>query len=113
VDKFVVPDQARVEFWANVRRTHAVLRTQPGFLADNLLEQSSGPGRFNVVTIVRWASAEDLAVARSAVERSHQEADFRPAEFFRQAGIEADLANYVDVPAAHNAAGLDGFVVRE
>jgi heme-degrading monooxygenase HmoA len=96
VDKFVVPDLAREEFWTHVRRTHAVLRNQAGFLDDALLEQSSGPGRFNVVTIVRWASADDLDTARPFVERSHQEAGFQPAQFFQRAGIETDLANYVD-----------------
>ena len=45
VDKFVVPDQAREEFWSHVRRTHLVLRDQPGFIADYLLEQIAGPGR--------------------------------------------------------------------
>jgi heme-degrading monooxygenase HmoA len=96
VDKFVVPDLVRHEFWTHVRRTHAVLRDQPGFVDDALLEQSSGPGRFNVVTIVRWSSADDLGPARTAVERSHQAAGFQPAEFFLRSGIEADLANYVE-----------------
>ncbi|HEY2696639.1 MAG TPA: antibiotic biosynthesis monooxygenase [Pseudonocardiaceae bacterium] len=94
VDKFVVPDPARDEFWTHVLRTHSVLRDQPGFLDDALLEQRSGPGRFNVVTMVRWASDEDLVTARDAVHRSHREAGFVPAEFFARAAIEADLANY-------------------
>src|SRR5437899_10402671 len=96
VDKFVVPDAARAEFWTHVLRTHGVLREQPGFLDDALLEQRSGTGRFNVVTIVRWASEDVMATARDAVQRSHQAAGFVPAEFFQRAGIEADLANYPD-----------------
>jgi heme-degrading monooxygenase HmoA len=52
VDKFVVPDRAREEFLHKVRRTHELRRTLPGFLQDFVLEQSSGPGEFNVVTIV-------------------------------------------------------------
>lgn len=100
IDKFVVPASARDEFWANVRRTHAVLRDQPGFLEDTLLEQHSGPGRFNVVTIVKWSSEGDLATARSAIERSHHAVNFQPAEFFERVGIEADLGNYVDIEVA-------------
>jgi heme-degrading monooxygenase HmoA len=53
IDKFVVPDEARDEFWTNVRRVHSVLRSQPGFLDDVLVEKHSGPGRFNVVTLVK------------------------------------------------------------
>lgn len=97
VDKFEVPEQAREEFWIHVRRTHELLRTQPGFVEDLLLEKHSGPGRFNVVTMVKWASADDLEPAKVAAERAHQEADFRPAEFMEQHGIDADLANYVEV----------------
>lgn len=100
VDKFVVPEAAREEFWHHVRRTHALLRTQPGFLDDVLLEQHSGPGRFNAVTIVRWSSADDLPAARAAVEAAHRAEGFEPAAFFARAGIEADIANYTEVPAA-------------
>ncbi|MEU2383202.1 antibiotic biosynthesis monooxygenase [Streptomyces sp. NPDC012461] len=110
VDKFAVPDPAREEFWRHVRRTHALLREQPGFLDDVLLEQQSGPGRFNVVTLVRWRSADDLAAARPVVERAHRAASFRPAEFFARAGIEADVANYTEAgaPAPAGAAGAAG-----
>ncbi|MGW1676441.1 hypothetical protein [Saccharopolyspora sp. NPDC002376] len=96
VDKFDVPEQVRDEFWTHVRRTHAVLREQTGFVDDVLLEQHSGPGRFNVVTIVKWSSADDLAGARTAVHQVHRAADFDPAEFFTRTGIEADLANYTE-----------------
>jgi heme-degrading monooxygenase HmoA len=100
IDKFVVPEPAREEFWRHVRRTHEVLRRQAGFLDDVLLEQQSGPGRFNAVTIVRWSSADDLPAARSAAEAGHRAVGFVPAEFFRRAGIEADLANYAEVSPA-------------
>lgn len=99
VDKFVVPEDVREEFWGNVRRTHSVLRDQPGFLDEVLLEKDSGPGRFNVVTIVRWASDDDLAAARTAVEQAHRAAGFRLAEFFANVGIEADLGNYAALNA--------------
>ncbi|MGN9812775.1 antibiotic biosynthesis monooxygenase family protein [Micromonospora sp. BQ11] len=99
VDKFVVPDHARDEFWGHVSRTHEILRKQPGFLDDALLERHSGPGRFNAVTIVRWSSADDLPAARSAVEAAHQAAGFAPRDFFERAGIEPDVANYAEIPA--------------
>ena len=98
VDKFVVPEPVRAEFWGHVRLTHEILRKQAGFLDDALREQHSGPGRFNAVTIVRWSSADDLPAARSAAEAGHRAAGFVPADFFRRAGIEADVATYVEAP---------------
>lgn len=43
-DRFVVPDAARQEFLGRVRSTHQLLKAQPWFVRDVVLEQSSGPG---------------------------------------------------------------------
>jgi|GraSoi_2013_40cm_1033754.scaffolds.fasta_scaffold00464_4 heme-degrading monooxygenase HmoA len=94
VDKFVVPNGARDEFLHKARWTHALLKTQPGFLQDFVLEQSSGPGEFNFVTIVEWASQEAVENARAAAQALHREMNFNAQELFARAGIKADLANY-------------------
>lgn len=94
VDKFVVPDHAREEFVSNVRKTHELLRTLPGFIQDFVLEQSSGPGEFNFVTIVEWDSAQSIENAKAAVMAMHAQTNFNPQELFARLGIKADLANY-------------------
>ena len=94
VDKFVVPSGAREEFLHKARRTHALLKAQPGFLQDFVLEQSSGPGEFNFVTIVEWASEEAVENARAAVQALHREMNFNAQDLFARTGIKADLANY-------------------
>jgi heme-degrading monooxygenase HmoA len=99
VDKFVVPNGAREEFLDKARRTHALLKKQPGFLQDFVLEQSSGPGEFNFVTIVEWASPEAVENARAAVQALHREMNFNAQELFARAGIKADLANYTRLEA--------------
>ena len=94
VDKFVVPGGARDEFLERARRTHAFLKAQPGFLQDLILEQSSGPGEFNFVTIVEWASQEAVEKARAAVAALHRGMNFDAKELFARTGIRADIANY-------------------
>jgi heme-degrading monooxygenase HmoA len=94
VDKFVVPSGAREEFLDKARRTHALLKAQRGFLQDFVLEQSSGPGEFNFVTIVEWASQEAVEHACAAVQALHREMNFNAQELFSRTGIKADLANY-------------------
>lgn len=98
VDKFVVPDEAREEFWVNVRRTHAVLRSSP---ADARRAAGEALRRRSVqcVTIVRWESSDDLAAAGTAVAQAHRAAGFRPAEFLERAGIDAGLANHAEATA--------------
>ena len=94
VDKFVVPAGVREEFLAKVRRTHDQLRTLPGMVDDVLLEQSGGPGEFNIVTMVEWAGEEFIEGAIAAVTALHREIGFNPQEFARENGIRADIALY-------------------
>jgi Antibiotic biosynthesis monooxygenase len=99
VDKFVVPNAAREEFLDRVRRTHAFLKAQPGFLQDSVLEQFSGPGEFNVVTIVEWASQGAFENASAVVTARYREMNFNPQETLARLGIKADLANYTRLHA--------------
>jgi len=94
VDKFVVPPAARAAFLDRVTATHAVLRAQPGFVRDLVLEQNGGPGEFNVVTLVEWENAGVVAAASGAVARAHAEAGFDRQAFLAANGIRADIANY-------------------
>ena len=97
VDKFSVPAAARVEFLEKVQATHNLLRTQAGFVRDAILEQTSGPGEFNFVTIVEWENAEAMEPARKAVAALHQRMNLDPREMLARLGIRADIGNYKPV----------------
>jgi heme-degrading monooxygenase HmoA len=99
VDKFSVPSSARKEFINRVHRNHEFLRTLPGFIQDNILEQVGGPGQFNFVTIVVWDSEESIEAARNAVTANYEKIGFNPREMFANLGIKADLANYKQIDA--------------
>ncbi len=94
IDKFAVPAAARDAFLAAVAETHAVLRRQPGFRGDRVVEQCGGPGRFNFVTLVEWAGAEAIEAAAAAVRQRHAALGLDPRALIEAAGIEADLALY-------------------
>ncbi|MCC5779175.1 antibiotic biosynthesis monooxygenase [Nitratireductor sp. B36] len=94
VDKFTVPVAAREEFLDRVSATHALLREQVGFAGDIILEQASGPGVFNFVTMVEWEGPEAIARAGEAVARMHSETGFDRLEMMDRLGIKADIANY-------------------
>lgn len=99
IDKFVVPQTARAEFLQKVRATHEILRRQPGFIRDALLEQVSGPGRFNIVTVAEWESQAAIDAARAVVMKAHAESRFSPQEMMARLGIEADIADYKPLDA--------------
>lgn len=94
VDKFAVPEVARTEFLDTVRRTHAFLNTLPGLVRNDVLEQASGNGEFNFVTIAEWEGQAAIDQARQAVAAMHAQHNFNPQELFARLGIRADLANY-------------------
>jgi heme-degrading monooxygenase HmoA len=97
VDKFVVSPQAMDEFMQRVRQTHELLRQQPGFIRDAVLEQSSGPGEFNIVTIAEWQGQDAVDKARTVVKARHQSQGFDPQMLMKRLGIRADIGNYRSV----------------
>jgi len=106
VDKFAVPHAARSEFLAAVRRAHDFLRTQPGFIRDVVLAQTSGPGDFNYVSIVEWESAESVEIARAAVAAMHRKANFDPQELRARLGIRTDVGEYRAIDSSSVNSGL-------
>ncbi|MFO0698200.1 MAG: hypothetical protein U0236_03140 [Nitrospira sp.] len=97
VDKFKVPTEARGEFLERVQMTHAILRTLPGFVEDLVLEQTSGPGVFNFVTVAIWASTADVEHAKGVMTAKHAESGVNAKELVSRLRIEADQANYMEV----------------
>lgn len=97
IDRFKVPQAGREEFLQRVHGINQFLRTLPGFVHDLVLEQTGGPGTFNLITIVAWASPEAMASARQKAEERYKETGFKPGEFMQKLGIEADLATYQTV----------------
>jgi len=94
IDKFAVPAGARDPFLAKIRETHALLDGVDGCLQNLVLEQVSGPGKYNIVTIVEWRDTDALEQAKRAAQMRHQASGFDPATMLAELGIEADLGNY-------------------
>jgi heme-degrading monooxygenase HmoA len=98
VDKFTVPEGARAELLERILATHRVLKQQPGFLRDYLLEQQAGPDEVHIVTLAEWTSQAALEQARHAVQALHAQLGFKPQELFQRLGIRADLGHYRALP---------------
>jgi len=94
VDKFIVPDAARQAFIDAVDDTDAVMRTQPGFVRHDLLEQVGGPGEYNFVTVAEWESDEVIPIVAAAIARHQAKRRFDRNAFFAAHGIRADIATY-------------------
>jgi hypothetical protein len=83
-----------------VDATHEVLRTQAGVVRGAILEQTSGPGEFNFVTIVEWENGDAIEGARRAGAALHQKVNFDAQAMINWFEIRADIANYKRVGRA-------------
>jgi quinol monooxygenase YgiN len=99
VDKFIVPDSARAEFLSRAQAIRDVLRKQEGFVRDSYLQQISGPGEFNIVTIAEWEGQEHIEAAKSAIAALLRQSNFNPQEMYERLGIKADIAFYKQIDA--------------
>ncbi|MGR6430247.1 antibiotic biosynthesis monooxygenase family protein [Rhizobium sp. PAMB 3174] len=97
IDKFSVPAAARDEFLVNVQRMDRILNQMEGCLGHRILEQVSGPGEFNIVTIAEWESEAALSKARETMAEAQAAMNFDPKELIARLSIRADIANYAEV----------------
>lgn len=92
VDKFIVPEAGHNEFLQAVKKTHSLLRTLPGFKQDFILEQVSGPGMYNFVTIVEWANNDYVVEAMQSVKLMQEQENFHPPEIMKRLNIQGDFS---------------------
>lgn len=97
IDSFVVPDQARTVFLERVRTTHEILRRQPGFVFDRIVERELGDGTSRMITIVEWSGGDAIAGAGRAVKQFHAAEHFSAADFIAANGIRPDIGIYQPV----------------
>jgi heme-degrading monooxygenase HmoA len=98
IDKFDVPAESRAAFLARLKATHAALSEAEGCLQNYILEQVSGSGRYNVLTLVQWRDVDAYDQARAAAQARYEASNFDPSAVFEALGIDADLGNYVVAP---------------
>jgi heme-degrading monooxygenase HmoA len=97
VDKFSVPTAAREEFLKNVRNIHQLLQAFPGFVQDFLIEQSTSPDSFNLMTFIEWDSQESVENAKAKVNETYKQTGFDPQALIARLGIKADMATYKEI----------------
>jgi heme-degrading monooxygenase HmoA len=77
-----------------VNQTHEILRRQPGFVQDFLLERPGGNDATIVVTMVEWDSQETVDRVVPVVKAAHREMGFNPKETIARLGVEAEFGVY-------------------
>ena len=94
VNRFSVPKESREQFVQLLERTHDVIRAQPGLIDEMILEQQSGPGIFNLMTVLQFEGEHVLQSIITAVARADQAAGIDRQALTRSLGVEASVAFY-------------------
>lgn len=94
VNRFTVPGEARAEFIRLLERTHAVMRRQPGFVEDLVLEQPAGAGIVNLITIIQFEGEHVLQPIIAAVALSDRQEGIDRQALSRQLGVESNVGFY-------------------
>jgi heme-degrading monooxygenase HmoA len=95
IDSFTVPDAARAEFVAAMRRNMAFIETLPGFRGHLVFEKTGGPTSFNLVTIAVWENSEAIEKAGVEVRAYYQKIGFDPPAMMARWGVKGELGNYL------------------
>ena len=94
IDKFVVPEESKAQFFAEVKKSSAFLRTLPGFIEGFIYENMDGGSRHNVVTTAVWTDDEAFQNARKRAAEEFQRIGFNPPEIMKRLKVEIERGVY-------------------
>jgi len=99
IDKFVVPEESRVAFLTELRKSAALLRTLPGFVEGFVYESTDGGSRHNVVTSAVWKDEEAFQNAKKGAAEEFQRIGFNPPrEITKKLKVEIERGVYRRCP---------------
>ena len=94
INKYTVPVEARQQFVELVDKTLAVIRKQDGYVKDLFLEQHAGPGQFDFITMIEFASADVAPKVAAALGEFDRNLGLDREALMKTLGIRTDFASY-------------------
>jgi heme-degrading monooxygenase HmoA len=94
VDTFVVPETARAELEATMRRNMDFIRTLPGFRGHVAFEKSAGPSTFDLVTVAAWQDRAALERAGAAVRAHYREVGVDLPALLARWGVKMERGDF-------------------
>lgn len=94
IDKFIIPEESKAQFFAEVTKSSAFLRTLPGFVEGFIHENTDGGSRHNVVTTAVWKDEAAFQNAKKKAAEEFQRIGFNPPEIMKSLRIEFERGIY-------------------
>jgi len=97
IDKFVLPENAKAEFFQRMNYNRTFLKTQPGFISDAAYERTDEQGNLIVVTVAIWESEDAIAKAKAAVQNEYKRIGFNMPAMLERLKITIERATYHEI----------------
>ncbi len=94
IDKFFVPANAEEEFIQRMNYNRKFIKTLPGFIKDDVYEQTGENGNLIIVTIATWENEDAINKAKEAVQAEFKRIGFNPFEFYQRLEIKLERGIY-------------------
>lgn len=94
MDKFLVSSDVKEEFVARMNGNRDFIKELPGFVKDNVYEETAGNGTLVYITVAVWENEEALNQAKEAVQKEYERIEFNPAEFMEKLNIKVERGTY-------------------
>jgi heme-degrading monooxygenase HmoA len=76
IDRFIVPEKSKPEFYERMAINRNLIKTLPGFIEDTVYERIDEQGNLICVTVAVWASEEAIKKAREVVQAEYKKQGF-------------------------------------
>ena len=93
-DKFSIPKNSIAEFSQRMNYNRNFIKNLPGFVKDDVYEQTDKKGNLSIITITEWKNEVSLTNAKNAVQAEYKKTGFNPPEFFRRVNVKAERGIY-------------------
>ena len=94
IDRITVPVNAKDEFTKVMTYNRNFIKGLPGFVKDEVYEQTDDLGNFHFITIAVWQSTDDLKKAKEKVEAEYKRISFDPRAFCQKLNIKMERDIY-------------------
>jgi heme-degrading monooxygenase HmoA len=90
IDKFFVPKGSIQEFVQRLNYNINYIKTLPGFLNDNVYEQTFENGDLIIITVAHWENIDFIENAKKSVFTEFKRINFNPGEFYQRLNIKME-----------------------
>ncbi|TCR06913.1 hypothetical protein [Neorhizobium sp. JUb45] len=94
VNRFSVPTDSRDAFMAFLKRTHDIIRAQPGVIEEMIIERQVTVDHFSMLAIIQFENENVLQPIIAAIAEADRNDGIDRQDVSRRLGIEADTGFY-------------------